>query len=138
MLGPNQARFAAVVLALMAVACRAAAAEDDLQGPAASMGGPGGLVSSSLVKHYDRDGNGQLDAAERQAAAADMLQRFDRNRNGRLDPDEQTAAFVELGARRPGTKRVEQGSLGRRLVELFDEDHDGQLDESERKSRSSN
>jgi Ca2+-binding EF-hand superfamily protein len=136
MSGPHQLRLAAVLLAVLAVGCPAARAEDDPQGPAAALGGPGGPVATGLVKHYDRDGNGQLDLGERQAAAADMLKRFDRNRNGRLDPDEQTAALVELGARHPSAKQAKQTepqSLERRLVERFDEDHDGRLDESERK-----
>ena len=110
------------------------AVADESQSPVEAMGGPGGPISSGLLKLFDRDGNGQLDDDERRSGAADLLKRFDRNRNGQLDSDEQTAALVDLGARRPSPKRTEPVSLESRLLERFDEDHDGELDETERKS----
>jgi Ca2+-binding EF-hand superfamily protein len=133
MLGPRPLCFAALLLGLTAPDCSPAFA-DDVQSPAEATGGPGGPVSGGLLKWFDRDGNGRLDDEERQTGAAEMIKRFDHNGNARLDPDELTAALVQLGARRPTAQRSEPGSLQRRLRERFDEDHDGQLDVSERKT----
>jgi Ca2+-binding EF-hand superfamily protein len=132
MTGTYSIRFIASWLAVGST-CWNVALADDLRGPVEALGGPGGPVASALVKQFDLDGDGHLNDAERRQAATEMLKRLDRNRNGRIDPDEQSAGLFELGARRPSEKPAEQGSLRKRLVERFDEDQDGDLNESERK-----
>src|SRR5262245_57476761 len=78
-----------------------------------------GEFKAKILQRFDKNGNGQLDPDEKQAAKAEMhkhrqgagakrgmgkrgmghmkariLQRFDANGNGQLDPDEKLAALA--------------------------------------------
>lgn len=68
-----------------------------------------------------------------------MLQRFDKNGNGQLDPDEREAAREAMQKRReqaggkaPGGQRGQDPERRKKLLEKFDKDGDGTLSETER------
>ena len=68
--------------------------------------GPRGRRRFEMIKRFDADGDGTLDAQERQAAREfiearrgerekrrqELMERFDENQDGNLDPDERAAA----------------------------------------------
>lgn len=64
-------------------------------------------VRGKMLKEHDRDGDGRLDEAEREAMAAAnraraeenrrIMRRFDKNRDGKLDDAEWTAARDQVG-----------------------------------------
>ena len=67
------------------------------------------------------------------------LQKFDKNGNGQLDPDEKQAAKEAVQERREQGGGKGQGRQGardperrRKLLEKFDRDGDGKLNETER------
>jgi hypothetical protein len=68
-----------------------------------------------------------------------LLEKFDRNGNGQLDPDERDAAREamqkrrdEAGGRTSGRPGAMDPELRKKLLEKFDTDGDGKLSESER------
>jgi len=68
-----------------------------------------------------------------------VLDKFDRNGNGQLDPDEREAAKAAVQKRREqggGKGPAKQGEpdpeRGRKLLERFDKDGDGKLSETEK------
>lgn len=81
-----------------------------------------------------KEGNGtQADRRQK------VLQKFDKNGNGQLDPDEREAAKEAMQKRReqgggkgPGGKGGPDPERHRKLVEKFDTDGDGKLSDSER------
>jgi hypothetical protein len=79
------------------------------------------------------------DPAKRAERRQKVLEKFDRNGNGQLDPDEREAAREAMQKRRAeGGGAKGQGDGGpaperrQKLLEKFDTDGDGQLSESER------
>jgi len=67
------------------------------------------------------------------------LQKFDKNGNGQLDPDEKQAAKETVQERReqgggkgPGGQGARDPERRRKLLEKFDRDGDGKLNETER------
>lgn len=67
---------------------------------------------AEMVKRFDRNGDGQIDTAERQAARAEMRQRWSQHRN--------QAGFGKMR----GQKRTQ-------VLQRFDHDHDGRLNDAE-------
>lgn len=68
-----------------------------------------------------------------------LLEKFDRNGNGQLDPDERDAAREAMQKRRDqagvnssGRSGTMDPQLRKKLLEKFDTDGDGKLSESER------
>lgn len=68
-----------------------------------------------------------------------VLQKFDKNGNGQLDPDEKEAAKEAMQKRReqgvgkgPGGQGGPDPERRRKLLERFDTDGDGKLNETER------
>jgi len=68
-----------------------------------------------------------------------VLQKFDKNGNGQLDPDEREAAKEAMQKRRdqgggkgPGGQGGQDPKRRKKLLEKFDTDGDGKLSETER------
>ena len=76
--------------------------------------GPDGPDKAALIKKYDVNGDGKLDAAEKAAMRADfkakMLAKYDTNKDGKLDASEkavmrderQTAQFEKMDTNKDG------------------------------------
>jgi Ca2+-binding EF-hand superfamily protein len=93
---------------------------------------------AEFMKEFDKDGDGQLSEAEKEAARekyprmghgrhgrdmeARMLAKYDANKNGQLDPEEREVARRDREARRD------------EMLKRFDTDGDGKLSESEREA----
>ncbi|MCW1926008.1 EF-hand domain-containing protein [Luteolibacter arcticus] len=86
-----------------------------------------------VVKEFDKDGDGKLNADEakaareaRQAKAEEarkkMLEKYDADKDGKLSPEERTTMRTELEAKRKA------------LVEKYDADKDGKLSPTEIKA----
>ena len=81
-----------------------------------------------------KEGNGtQADRRQK------VLQKFDKNGNGQLDPDEREAAKEAIQKRReqgggkgPGGQVGQDPERRKKLLEKFDTDGDGKLSDSER------
>jgi Ca2+-binding EF-hand superfamily protein len=93
-----------------------------------------GWAVSQPVFAAPGEGNGKR-AELRQRA----LQKFDKNGNGQLDPDEREAAKEAIQKRReqgsgkgPGRKGGPDPERRQKLLEKFDSDGDGKLSETER------
>ena len=93
-----------------------------------------GLAASQSVFAAPGEGNGKR-AELRQRA----LQKFDKNGNGQLDPDEKEAAkeamqkrWEQGGGRGPGRQGGPDPERRQKLLEKFDTDGDGKLSETER------
>ncbi|MCZ7644492.1 MAG: EF-hand domain-containing protein [Planctomycetota bacterium] len=94
-----------------------------------------------VMKQFDKDGNGELDAKEKEAVMAafllrvkndpelqeKILERYDLNKNGTLDENEKGQVESDLRMRAEFGKKVQEHALKR-----FDADGDGKLDEAER------
>jgi hypothetical protein len=89
---------------------------------------------AAQVREYDANGNGHLDAAEREALMRDrtarlreltarLYARFDLDRNQAIDP-------AEAEAIKAGRERL--GAFKGKALERYDANRDGTLDESER------
>ncbi len=59
---------------------------------------PGSWDPDAILRAYDRNGDGRLDAAERRAAKLQLLRRYDRNGDGRLDRNERNAAQAAISS----------------------------------------
>lgn len=77
--------------------------------------------------------------AKRAELRQKVLQKFDKNGNGQLDPDEREAAKEAMQKRReqsggkgPTGKGEVDPEIRRKVLEKFDTDGDGKLNESER------
>lgn len=81
------------------------------------------------------DGDG---SAKRAEFRQKMLEKFDKNGNGQLDPDEREAAREAMAKRREqgggkgGRGQGADPERRKKMLERFDKDGDGQLSESER------
>lgn len=113
-------------------------------------GGPGnrmpGRPSPELMRRYDRNGDGQIDAGEQKAARADLakmdarrpegplraevLARFDRDGDGRLD-DAERAEFERARAEYLKQPPGGNAKARERLLKQFDRDGDGRLNAGE-------
>ena len=131
---------------------RAAAEAGDLpRGPREGRGGPGGPDREALVAEFDADGDGELTGAEREAARAavrerhaakraEIVARFDADGDGELSPEERRAARQEMGPRKDRKNRDARPGRGgpggpeqrAKVLERFDANGDGELDETER------
>ena len=87
-------------------------------------------VTSQTALAAPKEGNG---------TQADRRQKFDKNGNGQLDPDEREAAKEAIQKRRePGGGKAPGGQGGqdperrKKLLEKFDTDGDGKLSDTER------
>jgi Ca2+-binding EF-hand superfamily protein len=91
---------------------------------------------AALIKKYDKNGDGKLNAKERAAAKADtpaerykreakekMLERFDQDKNGKLDEKERKTAFKTIKAER---KEIDQA-----VMKKFDANDNGRIDKKE-------
>jgi Ca2+-binding EF-hand superfamily protein len=114
-----------------------------------------------LLQMFDKNGNGQLDPEERQAAKEEfqkrqgeaggtggffgtkepnpegmkwILERFDSNKDGKLDETERAAAKAEWEKRRSASP--ERGPVSEKvreeMLKRFDRDGDGKLSDAER------
>ena len=63
-----------------------------------SAGSPRGKLRAALVRRFDRNGDGRLDAVKQAEARKAILARFDTNQDGRLDENERAAMRSELRA----------------------------------------
>lgn len=133
------------------------AAQEEFKKRAGEGGGPG---QEAFLKRFDKDGDGKLSDEEKAAAkeafqkragegrpeGLDMkglLKRFDKDGDGKLSEEEKAAAkeaFKGAGGfpgRKPGDAKPE-GARERKvpaaLLEKFDKDGDGKLNEDEKKS----
>jgi Ca2+-binding EF-hand superfamily protein len=93
-----------------------------------------GLAASQPVFAAPGEDNG-----ERAELRQRVLQKFDKNGNGQLDPDEKEAAKEAMQKRReqgggkaPGRQGGRDPERRQKLLEKFDTDGDGKLSESER------
>lgn len=106
---------------------------------------------AEMVKRFDRNGDGQIDATERQAARSEMrqhrgthrgqagfgkmrgqrraqvLQRFDHDHDGRLND----AEYAEAKAARE-QHRVQVQARRQQMLTRFDRDGDGRIGDTER------
>jgi|GEM_PF-1686602 len=114
----------------------------------------GPRVPPVLLKAYDKDGDGKLNEAERDALRADMqaaVKKYDANADGRLSPDEIEKAKAEnsvlaealsMRGQRKGPQDGERGpggaergpKLSPELLKAYDKDGDGKLSETEREA----
>jgi Ca2+-binding EF-hand superfamily protein len=81
---------------------------------------------AAMLKIYDKNGTGKLDAAEEQRMRQDLyaryqslLKKYDKNKNGYLDPSEVATMEADIAKRR------------QIFLQNFDKNHDGKLDEQE-------
>jgi hypothetical protein len=82
-------------------------------------GGPGGKMHAEMIKNFDKDGDGTLNEAERQAAKAVPLQGFDTNGDGQVSEEERKAGFL---------KRLnENPEMLAKFLARFDANKDGEL-----------
>jgi hypothetical protein len=93
-----------------------------------------GLAASQSVFAAPGEGNGKR-AELRQR----VLQKFDKNGNGQMDPDEKEAAKEAMQNRReqgggkgPGRQGGPDPERRQKLLEKFDTDGDGKLSETEK------
>jgi|GEM_PF-2538158 len=96
---------------------------------------------SDMFKKYDKDGDGKLNDAERQAMFADrkaalekqhreLEKKFDKNGDGKLDDQERAEMRAEMQKRYPAAS----SKMREQLLKRFDKNGDGKLDEEERKT----
>ena len=125
---------------------------DNAARPPGPMPGVDGPMQAELLKRFDKDGDGKLNAAEqaeadkareefmRQRAASganpdtlrlreELLKRFDHNGDGKLDESER--AEMEK-ARQQMEQNGGAGRFRAAVIKLFDKDGDGVLNEAER------
>ena len=111
-----------------------------------------GAFRKNLLEKFDADKDGKLSDSERQAAKAafkenggelraKVIEKFDADKDGKLSDTEREAAKAAMKARQEnnggnGTKgeKAEGRAAAQRqkMLEKFDEDKDGQLNEAER------
>lgn len=113
-----------------------------------------------IIRQYDKNGDGIIDANERKAAREaleksgilarpqvstnftarqDLFRRFDTNHDGKIDEKERTALHAELAKMRglsaTNTPAIERPVFDRKAVfKEFDKDGDGRLNDEERKA----
>jgi Ca2+-binding EF-hand superfamily protein len=102
-----------------------------------------GEMRKKLIEKFDKDGDGQLNEAEREAAKAAMearrdkedgqfrdklLKRFDADGDGKISDAEREAAKEA----RPDRGGKGDGQLREKIMEKFDKNGDGELNEEER------
>lgn len=95
----------------------------------------------SLLKKIDKDGNGKLDDAEKEALHAkvkkEILDRYDTDRDGKLSDEEKAKAKAD-GEVRLGKNGKETSELERKaraeFNKRFDKNGDGKLNEEEKKA----
>lgn len=108
--------------------------------------GEPGRPNAALMKRFDKNGDGQLDETERQAARAavaqveakrpagplreEVLRRFDRDGDGQLN-DTERAAFEQAREEMKRKAGPGDGKLRERLIKQFDRDGDGKLNADE-------
>ncbi|MCT4587627.1 MAG: hypothetical protein N4A71_07380 [Carboxylicivirga sp.] len=93
---------------------------------------------AALIKKYDADGDGILNAKERAVAKADtpseqykkeakekMLERFDEDKNGKLDKNERKKAFKTI--------KEERKEIDKATLDKFDTNNNGKIEKIERK-----
>jgi Ca2+-binding EF-hand superfamily protein len=93
------------------------------------------LVDASLpvlFKEFDKNGNGVLDGAERQAALAAALKEYDLNSDGKIDFDEAVKMYHKVKAvRKVEIARDAQNHKAVKMVQRYDFDGDGKLSDEE-------
>ena len=108
---------------------------------------------AGLLKHYDADGDGKLNDAEKKTAhkgmkakwakrKAVMIKRFDTDGDGKLSDEEKKVLRKKFGKRwrhghahgRHGCKHAWAGKLKKKMMEKFDADGDGELSDDEKKA----
>lgn len=106
----------------------------------------GQLKRQQLLQRFDANGNGQLDPEERAAARKAMKQRMDKRPSGEqreqaaaVQPAEQASVPEAQARQRPkrageAGEPVRESSLEQQLIERFDANGNGQLDEDERRA----
>lgn len=113
-----------------------------------------------IIRQYDKNGDGIIDANERKAAREaleksgilarpqvstnftarqDLFRRFDTNHDGKIDEKERAALHAELAKMRglsaTNTPAIERPVFDRKAVfKEFDKDGDGRLNDEERKA----
>lgn len=100
--------------------------------------------SFRTLRLFDKDRNGKIDWLEAEQYRLNLreklLAKFDRNRNGRLDADERDAANHALHHGEGLTVAQQEGSkadvISAEMVQRFDADGDGMLNEAELKAAS--
>ncbi len=144
--------YASVAIATAFTIAAPARAADEPKKPGLGQG----QGREQMIKRFDKNGNGQLDPDEMQAAREamqklgggqggkpgqgmpnreEMIKKFDKNGNGQLDPDEMQAARQSMGG--PGGRPGQGGKPGQgpgngEMMKKFDKNGDGQLDDSEK------
>ena len=118
--------------------------------------GPGRPRMEGAIQRFDKDGDGKLNEAEQAAARQafsrmqggpgreEFMKRFDKNGDGRLDAEEQAAARQaaerlrggpggEAGGLLPAEGQGKEAKVDKKsLLEQFDKDGDGKLNDDER------
>ncbi len=107
-------RRACLTLLFLASSCWSAASQPVLAAPGENTGKRAELRQRALQK-FDKNGNGQLDQAEKEAAKAAMQQRREQG-----------------GGKGPGGKGGPDPERRQKLLEKFDKDGDGKLSETEK------
>ena len=125
--------FALALAGIVAASAQEGKPEGQRRGP----GGPGGeggrQVPPAVLKEFDKDGDGKLNAEEAQAARAAMqakreemqkklLAEFDTDKDGKLSEEERKAVRTAMEAKRKA------------LIEKYDADGDGKLSPEEIKT----
>ncbi len=106
-----------------------------------------------MMSKFDKDGDGKLSEAERQAAKAafgkqgpggqgqpnpEMMQKaiakFDKDGDGKLNEAERQAAKASFGKQGPGGQGQPNPEMMQKILARFDKDGDGKLSESERQA----
>ena len=102
--------------------------------PVLFLAGTSFLAASQPVRAAPGEDNGK-----RAEFKQKLLQKFDRNGNGQLDPDEKEAAKAAMQNRReqgggkgPGGKGGPDPERRQKLLEKFDKDGDGKLSDTEK------
>ena len=117
-------------------------------------GGPGADFRKKMLEKYDADKDGKLNEEERGKAReemkkhfkerrAEMLKKFDKDGDGKLSEEERKALHEAMkkrhGDRKPGEGRPGGPGKGprgadfrKKMIEKFDADGDGKLNEEER------
>lgn len=129
---------AAVLLGLLVLALPARAGQGEGGRPHGNLPPE---MKKEILARFDKNGDGKLDEAERQAAKEalkerfgqrlqgmkeKLLAKFDKDGDGKLSPEERQAA------REYAKEHI--GELAPQVIQRFDKNGDGKLDEAERQA----
>ena len=143
----NEWKKAGLLMALIGAASLAQAEQGQGKGK-----GDGRKMPPEMMEKFDTDGDGQLNDTEKKAMRDEMMakreemtEKFDTDGDGKLNEEERAAMFEATGKEAPQGRKGQGGPEGKsgkgqrmspeqreKMLEEFDADGDGKLNEAER------